>query len=262
MLILKSANLSHPDIAHGFFGRTGGVSEGVYASLNCGPGSGDDKTRVGENRRRALAALDAGASGDGAPAQLVTLAQVHSPEVVTVTVPWPTLDAPKADAMVTDRPGIALGVLAADCAPVLLADPTARIIGAAHAGWGGAFSGVVEAVVGAMERLGANRQQIRAAIGPCIGQASYEVGPEFEARFAVADPAAKRFFAPSRRPDYWQFDLEGFVASRLHQAGVTMVERLSTDTYTHPEEYFSFRRTTHRNEGDYGRQLSAVMLRA
>ena len=256
MLILKAANLSHPALAHGFFGRIGGASDGVYASLNCGPGSRDDRAHIEENRRRALAAL-----AEGTPAELVTLAQVHSPEVVTVTVPWSMSEAPKADAMVTDRPGIALGVLAADCTPVLLADPAARIIGAAHAGWGGAFGGVIAGVVAAMEQLGADRNAVRAAIGPCIGQESYEVGPEFEARFGAADPTTRRFFVPSPRPNHWRFDLEAYVASRLHDAGVMTVEPLSVDTYTHPEKFFSFRRTTHRNESDYGRQLSAIMLR-
>lgn len=256
MLILRATNLDVPDIAHGFFGRRGGVSEGVYASLNCGPGSGDDQTRVAENRRRVLNAL-----ADGTAACLVTVAQIHSADAVTVTEPWPMGSAPKADAMVTDRPGIALGILAADCAPVLLADPEAHVIGAAHAGWGGAFGGVIENVVMAMTRLGADPARILAAIGPCIGQASYEVGPEFEQRFAARDSASRSFFVPSPREGHWQFDLEAYVASRLKEAGIGTVKRLGADTYTREADFFSFRRTTHQKQADYGRQISAILLR-
>ena len=232
------------------------MSEGIYASLNCGPGSGDDQIRIAENRRRVLAAL-----ADGAESNLVTVAQIHSADVVTVTEPWPMGSAPKADAMVTTHAGIALGILAADCAPVLLADPEAHVIGAAHAGWGGAFGGVIENVVAAMTRLGAKRTRIIAAIGPCIGQASYEVGPEFEQRFAAHDSTSRRFFIPSLREGHWQFDLEAYVASRLTEAGVGTVNRLGTDTYTRETDFFSFRRTTHQKQADYGRQISAILLR-
>jgi YfiH family protein len=253
MLILKSANLSVPGIAHGFFGRVGGVSKGIYASLNCGPGSKDSRDDVMENRARATAAL--------APdAALVTLYQVHSAEAVTVTAPWPIPENPKADAMATDRPGIALAILTADCAPILLTDPKARIIGAAHAGWNGALAGVVESVLAAMERLGAKPERIRAAIGPCISQGAYEVGPEFERRFVGADANNARFFARSPRAGHWQFDLPAYVAQRLKEASVESVEILDVCTYAREDEFFSYRRTTHRKEPDYGRELSAIML--
>jgi YfiH family protein len=253
MLILKSANLSVPGIAHGFFGRQGGVSKGIYASLNCGPGSKDSRDDVMENRARAAAAL--------APdAALVTLYQVHSAEAVTVTAPWPIPENPKADAMATDRPGIALGILTADCAPILLTDPKARIIGAAHAGWNGALAGVVESVLAAMERLGAKPERIRAAIGPCISQRAYEVGPEFELRFVSADPDNARFFVRSPRAGHWQFNLPAYVAQRLKEASVESVEILNVCTYAREDEFFSYRRTTHRKEPDYGRELSAIML--
>jgi YfiH family protein len=253
MLILKSANLSLPGIAHGFFGRVGGVSKGIYASLNCGPGSKDSRDDVMENRARATAAL--------APdAALVTLYQVHSAEAVTVTAPWPIPENPKADAMVTDRPGIALGILTADCAPILLTDPKAHIIGAAHAGWNGALVGVVESVLAAMERLGAKPERIRAAIGPCISQRAYEVGPEFEPRFVGADANNARFFERSPRAGRWQFDLPAYVAQRLKEASVESVEILDACTYAREDEFFSYRRTTHRKEPDYGRELSAIML--
>jgi YfiH family protein len=253
MLILKSANLSVPGIAHGFFGRVGGVSKGIYASLNCGPGSKDSRDDVMVNRARATAAL--------APdAALVTLYQVHSAEAVTVTAPWPIPENPKADAMATDRPGIALGILTADCAPILLTDPKARIIGAAHAGWNGALVGVVESVLAAMERLGAKPERIRAAIGPCISQRAYEVGPEFEQRFVGADANNARFFERSPRAGHWQFDLPAYVAQRLKEASVESVEILDACTYAREDEFFSYRRTTHRKEPDYGRELSAIML--
>src|SRR5438105_1508416 len=211
MFILRSANLSVPGVTHGFFGRRGGVSKGIYESLNCGPGSKDLRDHVMENRRRATAALSPDAT-------LVTLYQVHSAEAVTVAAPWPIPENPKADAMATDRPGIALGILTADCAPILLADPLARIIGAAHAGWNGALAGIVESVLAAMRRLGASPERIRAAIGPCISQKAYEVGPEFQLRFVSADLANARFFLASPRADHWQFDLPAYLTQRLKQA--------------------------------------------
>ena len=251
MLILRADNLSHqPGIAHGFFGRTGGVSRGLYESLNCGLGSQDDAANVSENRRRAQEALGASA--------LNTLYQVHSASVVTVEVPWNT--GPQADAMVSKTKGIALGILSADCAPVLLADGDAGVIGAAHAGWKGALSGVIEAAVVAMEKLGARRTRIAAAIGPCISQANYEVGAEFRQRFVAADPANGRFFAAGRRAAHHQFDLEAFAADRLSRAGVDNVSRLTLCTYAREAEFFSFRRATHRGEADYGRELSAIVL--
>jgi polyphenol oxidase len=255
MLVLTARNLSCDGIAHGFFGRRGGASEGLYASLNCGPGSDDDRAHVVENRRRALATL----SG-GKPAGLVTLYQVHSLRAVTVNAPWEIGGAPEADAMATNVPGIALGILTADCAPVLLADTRAKVIGAAHAGWKGAVSGVIESVVAEMEKLGAARARIRAAIGPAISQASYEVGPEFHTRFLALGAQHARFFQPAKRPEHWQFDLEGFVADRLAAAGIGDVERLSVCTYAQEADFFSFRRTTHRGEADYGRDISAILL--
>jgi hypothetical protein len=237
MLIVRADSLSSPNISHGFFGRQGGVSEGIYATLNCGPGSQDSRDAVLENRHRATSALAPGA-------KLVTLYQIHSAEAVTVTEPW----------------GIVLGILTADCAPILLADAEAGIIGAAHAGWNGALSGVTDSVLAGMLRLGAARERIRAAVGPCIRQDAYEVGPEFEARFRAADPQNARFFVPSKRPDHWQFDLPAYVAQRLRQGGVDHVEDLGLCTYSRPEQFFSYRRTTHLKEPDYGRELSAITL--
>jgi len=250
---LTSRVLTRSGIAHGFLGRTGGVSTGIYSSLNCGPGSGDVPDHIAENRTRAAAAL-------GPNLQLVTLYQIHSANAVTLNEPFADHARPKGDAMATNRPGIALGILTADCAPVLLCDPDARVIGAAHAGWNGAFSGIVESVVTAMEGLGARRASIEAAIGPCISQRAYEVGPEFEARFRAASESHANFFLPSERDGHFRFDLEAFVAERLHQAGVTHVDRLSACTYERDAEFFSFRRTTHRKEGDYGRQISLIAL--
>jgi len=249
-MMLNAKNLSGA-IAHGFFGRTGGVSAGIFASLNCGPGSGDDPAAVSENRSRARVALGA--------AHLVTLYQVHSAAAVTVTAPWDS--GPQADAMVTRVPGIALGILSADCAPVLLADIEAKVIGAAHAGWKGALGGVVEAAVAAMEKLGAERERIHAAIGPCIAQINYEVGPEFQARFVEADRANDHFFDLSERVGHFRFDLEGYVVHRLREAGVGDVEGLYADTYARESEFYSFRRATHRGEANYGRQISAIVLK-
>ena len=253
MLILKAETLASPNIAHGFFGRRGGVSTGLYESLNCGPGSADERAAVMENRRRALAALSPNAT-------LVTLYQVHSAAAVTVTSPWEIPDNPKADAMATDRKGIALGILAADCAPILLSDSEAHVLGAAHAGWSGALSGVADSAIAAMIRLGAKRERIRAAIGPCISQTAYEVGPEFQPRFIAADPANAQFFIPSQRELHWQFDLPAYVAHRLRQNGIAAVEVLPGCSYEREADFFSYRRATHRKEADYGRQLSAITL--
>ena len=239
---------------HGFFTRRGGVSEGLYASLNVGLGSHDDADRVLENRGRALAHLR-----NGEPATLLTAYQVHSADVVTVTRPWTPAEAPRADAMVTDRPGIALGVLTADCVPVLLADGQARVIGVAHAGWQGALGGVVEAVVAAMVGLGAETGRIRAAVGPCIAQGSYEVGDDLYRRFVEAAPEAAGYFAEGARAGKYQFDLAGLVADRLRVQGLDSVDVVAHDTYAREDLFFSYRRTTHRREPDYGRQLSAIM---
>ena len=251
MLILRADNISTlSGIAHGFFGRRGGVSRGLYDSLNCGLGSADNADHVGENRRRVQQALGAKA--------LCTLYQVHSATVVTVEAPWNA--GPQADAMVGKTKGLALGILSADCAPVLLADADAGVIGAAHAGWKGALAGVIEAAVAAMEKLGARRTRIAAAIGPCISQVNYEVGAELRQRFVDADPASARFFATGSRAHHHQFDLEGFAADRLSRAGVDNVSRLGACTYAREAEFFSFRRATHRGEADYGRELSAIVL--
>jgi YfiH family protein len=253
MLLLHAENLSLPRIAHGFFGRQGGVSEGIYASLNCGPGSGDDRAKVIENRRRVTETFGPGA-------RLLTLYQIHSPKAVTVTAPWEIGESPEADAMVTNLPRLALGTLTADCAPVLLADVEAGVIGAAHAGWKGAQDGVVESTVAAMERLGAARGRIAAAVGPCISQANYEVDSEFRASFTQADSANARFFAPSERDGYFRFDLQAYVAMRLDDAGIADVEALSACTYARAGDFYSFRRATHAGEKDYGREVSAIML--
>ena len=253
MLRLESQSLKGTDIAHGFFGRTGGVSTGLYASLNCGPGSQDAPEAVSENRRRVLSGL-----AKGGEARLVTLYQIHSAEAVSVEAPWQPSDNPKADGMATDRAGIALGILAADCAPVLLADPAAAVVAAVHAGWRGALAGVVEAGIAAMVSLGADPARISAAIGPCIGPASYEVGLEFEAGFTAADGRNARFFRPGARPDKRLFDLPGFVLARLAAAGVLRAEWIGRDTFAEADLFFSNRRAAHRRERECGRLLSAI----
>ena len=245
--VVRSAVLG--DIPHGFLGRRGGVSLGTIAGLNVGHGAEDDSEAVAENRRRAVAAVLPGA-------RLATVYQVHSPEAVEVREPWPHDMRPRADAMVADRPGLLLGVVTADCAPVLLADREGGVIGAAHAGWRGAHGGVIENVVTAMERLGARAGRIAAAVGPAIAQPSYEVDARFRDAFAADD---ERFFAPGRG-GRWQFDLEGYVAARLRAAGVGSVDRLGLDTYADEARFFSYRRATHRGEPTYGRQFSLIGL--
>ena len=244
-------------IPHGFLGRRGGVSQGIHAGLNVGWGSDDEREAIAENRRRAVGAVLPGAT-------LVTVHQVHSADVVTVTEPWPDPGSspglaarPKADALVTNRPGLLLGILTADCAPILLADATAGVIGAAHAGWKGALAGVTDATISAMEALGARRDRIAAAIGPCIAQASYEVDDDFEARFVVADTFNARFFRMGREGHAW-FDLEAYVAMRLEAAGVATVEKLGLDTYADDLSFYSYRRATHRSEPGYGREISVI----
>ncbi|MBV9331028.1 MAG: peptidoglycan editing factor PgeF [Alphaproteobacteria bacterium] len=251
-MVYRAANLQRNGIAHGFFGRTGGVSSGIYASLNCGPGSGDAADNVAENRRRALQSL----SRRG---ELLTLKQVHGASALTVATPWERKDAPEADGMVANQPGLALGILSADCAPVLLADADAGVIGAAHAGWKGALAGVLTATIAKMEALGAVRNRIAAAVGPCISQVHYEVGPELRAAFLAHSPRSGRFFS-SGRADRFQFDLPGFVAGRLADEDLGSIECLSLCTCGREDEFFSFRRATHRGESDYGRQLSAIEL--
>ena len=240
------------DVKHGFFGRRGGVSSGIYASLNAGAGSGDDPVAARENRRRIAAAF--GAELD----RLVGVHQVHSPTAVTIDAPWPG-ERPHADALITTTPGLVLSVLSADCAPVLLADTEAGVIAAAHAGWKGALAGVLESAIALMQAHGADPRRIAAAIGPCIHQASYEVGPEFEARFTETNPRYDRFFAPGRNGKR-QFDLPGFCVERLQQAGVGQIEVLPLDTCALPDALFSHRRSVHENAGDYGRNCAAIML--
>ncbi|OYY71619.1 polyphenol oxidase family protein [Sphingomonas sp. 28-63-12] len=239
-------------VPHGYLGRRGGVSAGLHAGLNVGAGSTDDEAAITANRHRAAAAVLPGAA-------LVTVFQVHSAEVVPITAPIAFADRPRADAMVTDRPGLLLGILTADCAPVLFLDSQAGVIGAAHAGWKGAISGVTDATITAMEKLGADRGRIAAAIGPCIARASYEVDDGFARRFEADDPANERFFSAGR-PGHHQFDLEAYVAHRLAAAGVTRIEMLGLDTYADPTRFFSFRRATHHAEPDYGRQISLIGL--
>jgi YfiH family protein len=244
-----TAGLATP---HGFFTRAGGVSTGRFATLNCALSGRDDPAAVAENRARARRAL-------GGPT-LVGLFQVHGADVVTVDEPWGDDARPRADALVTRRRGIALGIVTADCAPVLLLDAEAGVIGAAHAGWRGALAGVLEATVAAMEQLGASRGRITAAIGPTIRQTSYEVAADLHDAVLAADPAHARFFADGDRPGRWRFDLPGFCAARLARAGITRVIDLGLDTYAEPERFFSYRRATHQGAGPIGHQLSAIAL--
>jgi len=240
-------------IRHGFFTREGGVSEGIYAGLNVGVGSSDDRDRVMENRARVAAWFGLGAD------RLATVHQVHSPDVVVVDETYAG-DRPKVDAMVTSVPGVALGVLSADCGPILFADGRNGVIGAAHAGWKGALGGVLENTIDAMVALGAARETITAVLGPSIGPASYEVGPEFVERFLGFDPSYAQFFTPSEKPGHTMFDLPALTISRLRQAGVT-ADTLGLDTYPDAGRFYSYRRTTHAQEPDYGRQISAISIR-
>ena len=239
-------------IPHGFLGRRGGVSLGEVAGLNVGFGSKDDRAAIFENRKRAIAAVLPGA-------ELVTVHQVHSAEAVMADRAWPQEARPHADAMVTDRPRLLLGILTADCAPVLFADADAGVIGAAHAGWRGALAGVTDSTIAAMEKLGARRHRIAASVGPCIAQLSYEVSEEFRATFLEREPGSERFFAESAtgKP---HFDLPAYLVHRLIAAGVEQVEALHLDTYAEPDRFYSYRRATHRGEADYGRQASLIAL--
>ena len=253
-MTLTSAALSGlPGIRHAFSSREGGVSEGIYASLNGGLGSDDDHAHVVENRRRMAQHIGV------APNNFLSVFQIHSPDVVTATEPWDSGARPKADALVTNTPGLALGVTAADCGPILFADPRARVIGAAHAGWKGAFGGVLENTITAMEKLGASRANIVTAIGPLIRQASYEVGAEFVARFTDKDSGNARYFMPSTRADHAMFDLAAFIRARLQGAGITSIDDVNIDTYANPR-FYSYRRSVHRKEADYGRNIHAIVL--
>ena len=238
-------------VAHGFLGRRGGVSTGLLAGLDMGRrGQNDISAELAENRRRAIAAVLPGAA-------LVTLYQVHSSDAVVVTEPWAEVERPHADAIVTDRPGLALGILTADCAPILLADREAGVVAAAHAGWKGAIGGITDATISAMQKLGARPERIVAAVGPCIARASYEVDHAFQRRFEDHDAANERFFTAGRN-GHAQFDLEAYVAQRLASAGVRTVETMGLDTYRAEDRFFSFRRAVHRGEPDYGRQISII----
>ena len=251
---VEATSLALTGIRHGFFTRAGGVSSGLYASLNGGVGSRDDAGKVLENRARMAAALGV------EPRRLLTAYQTHSPNVVVAEAPWTTENRPRADAIVTRMRALAIGVTTADCGPVLFAEPRAGVIGAAHAGWRGALTGVIEATIAAMERLGAAQRQIRAAIGPMIRQGNYEVGPDLVERFRADDPASSRFFGPARRDGHAMFDLAGYIAARLKRAGITEVEDVGLCTYADPEQFFSYRRSTHRAEADYGRHVNAIAL--
>ncbi|MCX5578032.1 peptidoglycan editing factor PgeF [Kaistia terrae] len=254
MKITADALEALPGIRHGFFTRQGGVSQGIYGSLNCGVGSADERAHVLENRARVTADLGVAAR------QLATPYQVHSPDVVVVDQVWATGDGPKADAVVTNRAGIAIGVGTADCGPVLFADGEAGVVGAAHAGWKGAFTGVLEATVAAMEGLGARRENIVAVLGPTISKAAYEVGPEFRARFLDVAETNAAYFTPSARADHHQFDLPSYIGMRLRAAGLGTVGDLALCTYADPTRFFSYRRTTHAGEPDYGRLLHAITI--
>lgn len=251
--------ITSPDLAgetgirHAFFTREGGISTGIYASLNGGVGSQDDQAHVAENRARIAAHL--GVEHD----KLVSVYQVHSPDVAVVTGPWPG-ERPKADAMVTIAHGVALGVSSADCGPILFADSEAGVIGAAHSGWKGAFGGVVGATVTAMEKLGARRERIIAVLGPTISAAAYEVGPEFIERFKAENATYSRFFHASERPAHAMFDLPAFIAHRAQEAGIGRFVDLALCTYGDEARFYSYRRTTHRQEADYGRLISAIAL--
>jgi len=241
-------------VRHGFFTRSGGVSHGVYATLNGGTGSNDAPDNVAENRARMAMALGV------TPDRFLTAYQIHSPDVVVVEVPWTHDRRPRADAIVTRLPQLAIGVSTADCGPLLFADAEAHVIGAAHAGWRGALAGVIEAAIAAMEKLGAERSRIATALGPTIRQPNYEVGSEFVERFLAADADNKRFFKPSTSSGHAMFDLGGYIAERLQRAGITNFEDLGLCTYAEPERFFSYRRTTKLGEPDYGRHINAIAL--
>ena len=244
-----------PRLRHAFFSRDGGVSEGIYAGLNGGIGSNDDPARVAENRRRMAQYL-------GVPREhLLTAFQIHSPDVAVASAPWDAASRPRADAIVTRTEGLAIGITAADCGPILLVDPNARVIGAAHAGWKGALTGIVESTVEAMEKLGADRTNILATIGPLIRQYSYEVGNEFVERFIEADAENSLFFVPAAREGHAMFDLAGFIRTRLENAGVLVIDDTGIDTYS-DQRFFSYRRSVHRKEQDYGRHVHAIVLEA
>lgn len=251
---IRTQVLEGEGIAHAFFTRNGGVSTGVYDSLNGGVGSRDDKTRVLENRARMAAALGVRVHN------LLIPYQIHSADALSIDIPWAEEKRPKCDGLATATRGIALGVTGADCGMILFADEAAQVIGAAHAGWKGALTGVLESTIVAMEKLGASRPAIHAVLGPTIAARSYEVGPEFVQRFREADESYARFFVPSGREGHAMFDLPGFITLRLQRAGVGTFHNLGLDTYTDEERFYSYRRSVHRKEDDYGRLISAIAL--
>jgi YfiH family protein len=253
MFITSPDLAAEPGIRHAFFTREGGVSTGIYASLNGGLGSADDPAAIATNRARMAAHLKV------EPSHLVSIHQVHSADAELVTGPWPG-ERPKADAMVTIASGVALGISTADCGPILFADSEARVIGAAHAGWKGAFAGIVGATVTAMEKLGARRERILAVLGPTIGPKAYEVGPEFIERFKQENATYSRFFHAAERPAHAMFDLPAFIALRAQEAGIGRFVDLALCTYSDEARFYSYRRTTHRKEPDYGRLISAIVL--
>lgn len=254
MMLCASSLGAIDGLRHGFFTRQGGMSGGIYASLNCGPGSRDDTANVAENRARVAEILGV------KPDRLLSLSQQHSAEAVTVKKPWDGAKTPEADAMVTSTPGLALGVLTADCAPVLFADGEAGVIGAAHAGWRGALSGIVEATVKAMEKLGAAPERITAVIGPAISQKAYEVGSQYLEQFLAEEPGSGPFFVTDEGSGEPHFDLPGYVGERLARAGVGQIADLGLCTYCEETRLFSYRRSQHHGEEDYGRQISAIVL--
>jgi YfiH family protein len=254
MQVIATSLAALPGIRHAFFTREGGVSSGIYDSLNGGVGSNDDSEHVRENRARMAAAIGV------VPQNFLTAYQVHSPDVVTVEAPWPADQRPRADALVTRVPGIGIGVSTADCGPLLFADADAGVIGAAHAGWRGALHGVIEATLTAMQALGAQLPRIRVALGPLIRQDDYEVGPEFIASFLSDDPGNMRFFEPAERSGHAMFDLPGYIASRIERAGAGGFEDLELSTYADPVRFYSYRRTTRNSEPDYGRHINAIAL--
>lgn len=253
-MMIEAATLALSGIRHGFFTRQGGVSGGLYASLNGGLGSRDDADNVAKNRARMAAVLAV------QPSCLLTAYQTHSQQVIVADAAWALQARPRGDAVVTRTPGLAVGVTTADCGPILLADAQSRVIGAAHAGWRGALTGIVEATIEAMEQLGAERSRIRAVLGPMIRQSNYEVGPDLIARFAAEDAASDRFFRPAARDGHALFDLAGYIGARLSRAGIRHVEDVNLCTYADAARFFSYRRTTHRAEADYGRHVNAIAL--
>jgi YfiH family protein len=254
MMLTAPSLLALKGIRHAFFTREGGVSRGIYEGLNGGVGSRDDPAHVAQNRARMAHALNVDAD------RLATVFQVHSPDVVVAQHTWSMEGRPRADAIVTRMPDLAIGVTTADCGPVLLADAKAGVIGAAHAGWRGALNGVLDATVAAMEELGADRERIVAAIGPMIRQPNYEVGAELAQAFCAHDPANARFFADAAREGHAMFDLAGYIAARLRRAGVSRIDDLGLCTYAEPARFYSYRRSVHRGEGDYGRHVNAIVL--